>query len=704
MKTIDASWWPSSRVAEAMHACAREAGLAIDDASAVETPASVRADDDLRTWVAHVAETSGLDAEEVSCTYAELPSVVPKLGPALVPLREGSTVRYLAVLRGGRGHVRLVGPDGRTRRCRAEALVALLERASTDDRAHVAQLARLAGVPEARRARVERALLAERHGGRLVGPFVELRPHPGASGARLAKDARVGRSVVTLLAAHLAKTAALLASWYLVGRGALSGRLDAGWLVAWGLALLSTVPLGAVASWAQGRFATTAGRLLKRRLLHGALRLPLDAIRRDGVGALLGRVLESSAVEELSLGGSLAAVLATFELVLAGWVLANGAGGALSVLVLVAYVALVAACVGRYLRHARRWTDQRLELTEDLVERMVGHRTRLAQEPPERWHLEEDRLLERYLEGSRALDTARVPLELVPRGWMLVGTLTLVPALLDGADGASLAVSIGGLLLALSALGAFSNGLSQLASAWIAWERVAPLFEAATRTETPGDVETQLAQRHVASSGPVIEARALSFRYPMRERAVLRECSLVVEAGDRVLLEGASGGGKSTLAAVLAGLRSPSSGLLLLDGLDPPSVGPRGWRSRVATVPQFHENHVLSGSFAFNACLARQWPPAPEDLEELEAICEELGLGPLLDRMPGRFEQAVGDQGWQLSHGERSRLFLARALLQKDARLMVLDESFAALDPITLKRCVKTTIERAPALVVIAHP
>ena len=72
--------------------------------------------------------------------------------------------------------------------------------------------------------------------------------------------------------------------------------------------------------------------------------------------------------------------------------------------------------------------------------------------------------------------------------------------------------------------------------------------------------------------------------------------------------------------------------------------------------------------------------------------------------MPSGFEQSVGDQGWQLSHGERSRLFLARAILAKKARVWIFDESFAALDPITLERCVRAVQRRAPCLIVVAHP
>jgi ATP-binding cassette subfamily B protein len=64
------------------------------------------------------------------------------------------------------------------------------------------------------------------------------------------------------------------------------------------------------------------------------------------------------------------------------------------------------------------------------------------------------------------------------------------------------------------------------------------------------------------------------------------------------------------------------------------------------------------------------------------------GVGDLLDRIPAGLIQMVGETGWQLSHGERSGLFMARALLQ-GADLTILDESFGALDPGTLGECLR---------------
>ena len=176
----------------------------------------------------------------------------------------------------------------------------------------------------------------------------------------------------------------------------------------------------------------------------------------------------------------------------------------------------------------------------------------------------------------------------------------------------------------------------------------------------------------------------------------------MIHKGDRVLLEGPSGGGKSTLVALLSGSRAPQAGVMLLGGLDRQTLG-SAWRRRMVLAPQFHHNHVLMGTFLYNLLLGRAWPPSRADAEKAESLCRALDLGPLIDRMPGGLMQMVGETGWQLSHGERSRLFLARALLQ-GADLILLDETFSALDPETLSRSMPVVLDQTSTLVVIAHP
>jgi ATP-binding cassette subfamily B protein len=359
-------------------------------------------------------------------------------------------------------------------------------------------------------------------------------------------------------------------------------------------------------------------------------------------------------------------------------------------------------------RQSHAWIDTYREMTNGLVEQMVGHRTRLAQEDRAHWHDGEDQMLDHYVLLSAKLDRLATQLQaLIPRGWSVMGLAGVCYVIMvTQSSAAQLAISLGGMLLALQALTRLVNGMQSLISATLAWTQVGPLFQAASRASEPSllNVVWFAEGREPAEAGrPVVTARELSFRYRHQGREVLRECNLQVWSGDRLLLEGPSGGGKSTLAAVLAGLRTPESGILLLWGYDRHTMGSAAWRRRVVMVPQFHENHVLSATFAFNLLMGRRWPPRPEDLAEAEAVCRELGLGDLLDRMPSGMQQMVGESGWQLSHGECSRLYIARAILQQ-ADIIILDESFGALDPENLQRALRCVLQRASTLLVIAHP
>ncbi|MGH8497325.1 MAG: ATP-binding cassette domain-containing protein, partial [Methylococcales bacterium] len=272
-------------------------------------------------------------------------------------------------------------------------------------------------------------------------------------------------------------------------------------------------------------------------------------------------------------------------------------------------------------------------------------------------------------------------------------------------ESVELAIGVGGVLLAYRAFAGIATGLSSLARALVAWEQIAPFFRAGKEVvgfDSPYSDGRSSARQPGKVPSALLRARNLVYRYKAHGEAVISNCDLTVYRGDRLLLEGPSGGGKSTLAALLVGLRRPESGLLLVNGLDPTTLG-NLWRQQSTAAPQFHENHILSGSLAFNLLIGRRWPAPPEDIAEAEKLCRDLGLGELLEAMPSGMLQMVGETGWQLSHGERSRLFLARALLQK-APMVVLDESFAALDPETLDQCLRCALTHADTLLVIAHP
>jgi ATP-binding cassette subfamily B protein len=650
----------------------------------------------LRDAVCVKAGIEGAVTESVEVWGFRIEPLLRKAAPAIVPV-EGGAIGLLEI---GGGWATLLRRDlGVSRVEMAELARVLCAPHAGPHRAVVGKTLDACGVSGKRRERAFDAMLRDRLRYTKVTTAETLRTPAGSSFARQLREAGVLRKAALLAGAHFAQYLLWIVAWYLLGRDALSGRLDPGWLAAWALALAALVPFRLATTWLQGAVAVAGGGLLRQRLLDGALQLEPEEVRQDGAGKFLGRAIETEAIESLALSGGLMAGLAAVELVLAALVLGAGAEPALQIPALAGWTAAAGWLAWRYYGSRKEWTSARLGMTHDLVERMTGHRTRLAQEAPEDRHTEEDRAAERYVRLAERMDRDGARLTgLMPRGWLLVAMLTMAPAFLGARPlGVELAVSMGAMLLAWQALRRFTAGLANLAGAAISWKQVAPLFHASAR----GSAE---AKAVAAEAGEVVvDAKDLAFAYAGRGIRVLDGVDVQVRRGDRVLLEGESGGGKSTLVSLLTGLRTPDSGMLLAGGLDRATIGARAWRKRIASAPQFQENHVLSGPFAFNALMGRKWPANPDEMKEAEELCRELGLGPLLERMPGGMMQMVGETGWQLSQGERSRLFMARALLQ-NPELVVLDESFGALDPETLRLSLECVLRRVKTLMVVAHP
>jgi ATP-binding cassette subfamily B protein len=663
-----------------------------------EPPQPRATQEEMPEWIEAACARLSLDAELSHVRLRDVESALAHTAPALLALPDGSFGGLLGV-RGAKA--RLIATDLRIRTVVLAALrdelCATVESKFGRD---VDDLLQDCGASLVHPERVRRAFLRQRAGSAPVVLGWQMRVPPGSSFPRQMIQAGLRKRVFTFTAAYGAEYALTLGAWWLLGRAALSGRFDIGWLMAWVLMTACGLAFRAWKGASSEALAVGLGGLLKQRLMTGAVRLDPDSVRHQGSGGLLARVIEAETLESLALGGGLAALVAPIELVSAAALLWLGAGGGWHALLLAAWTGALGALIWRNQRLRAVWTEARLAMTDDLVERMSGHRTRLAQEHPSRWHAGEDQSLAAYIERSTALDRSVAHVHtLVPRLWLLTGLAALAPAFLRSSAPTSLALSIAAVLLAHRALRTLGSGLGDLAGAALAWRKVGPLFRAAAQPGEPGVM--------VASSGhtagAVLEAHELTFRYRERGEAVLRGCSLTIRRNDWILLEGASGDGKSTLASLLTGLRAPESGLLLAGGLDYRTLGEARWRRRVAYAPQSHENHIFSGSLAFNLLMGRAWPPRREDLADAQAVCRDLGLGDLLARMPAGLDQIVGESGWQLSEGERSRVFLGRTLLS-GAGLLVLDECFSALDPESLDLAYQALRRRAPAVVMVAHP
>lgn len=191
-----------------------------------------------------------------------------------------------------------------------------------------------------------------------------------------------------------------------------------------------------------------------------------------------------------------------------------------------------------------------------------------------------------------------------------------------------------------------------------------------------GEEEPQQEHGDPGGTGPaVIELRDIGFRYSPKEPFVFRKVSFVIGAGECVAITGPSGCGKSTLLSLLLGLREPTEGEIVIDGLPLRHWDKRRLRRRIGSVLQ--SDQLFIGSVQENITL---FDVQSADQRIHEAI-DACALRAVVSRLPMGEHTMIGDSP-MLSGGERQRLLLARALY-KEPRILLLDEASSHLDEAT---------------------
>jgi ATP-binding cassette, subfamily B, bacterial len=615
----------------------------------------------------------------VETIVAEFEDVLDRVrhGATTVVRVPGGLVALIAV---GRRHATLLTPLGRRVRVTTATLeCAIAESGAAATMPTIDRLLDATGVSDRARPAARLALCRAVLTGQRIEAGWTVQASAPMSWWQTARSARLGWWATAMLVGLFGSYALLLAAFAIVGQAATIGTLTRRTVATTVAVMLAAVPLRLLAGYATGRITITAGNALKQRLHAGVLAVEPDDMRHHGAGHFLSIVTEAEAVETLAASGAQNSVVALVELVAAVVALANGARALVSITLLTGWLA---ACVTVSLIVASRrleWTHARGELTAKLTEHIVGHRTRLIQGGPTLTDTtNDDAGIDTYDRLARRMDRLTGRLHAgAARGWTLAAFLVVLVWSPSGLSAGRVAVAVGGILLAAHALELLVTASTGMTDATVAWRTIRPLLH-------PPGVDS------LSSATPEhSEIRCSDVTFATNGRTLIGAVDLAIVNGDRVLIGGASGAGKSTLGELLAGVRQPTTGTI-------------AGTERVGLVPQFHANHLVSGPLAFNLLLGRAWPPTDADLDAAWQVCEELGLGPLLERMPSGLETPVGECGWQLSHGERSRVFVARTLLQATGTI-VLDESFAALDPEALRVTLATVLRRTPTVIAIAH-
>lgn len=171
-----------------------------------------------------------------------------------------------------------------------------------------------------------------------------------------------------------------------------------------------------------------------------------------------------------------------------------------------------------------------------------------------------------------------------------------------------------------------------------------------------------------------IEFEQVSFAYPDANRQALNNVSFKVCAGQTVALVGGSGGGKTTISALIPRFYSATSGSIRIDGLDIQDLALASLREHIALVSQeivlFNDTVANNIAFGTRADCTRL---------EIENAAKSANAWDFIQQLPNGLDTLIGEDGAKLSGGQRQRIAIARAIL-KNAPILILDEATSALD------------------------
>lgn len=205
--------------------------------------------------------------------------------------------------------------------------------------------------------------------------------------------------------------------------------------------------------------------------------------------------------------------------------------------------------------------------------------------------------------------------------------------------------------------------------------------------------EIQMESEKIQAS---IEIFNLSFRYADSEPYIIKNLNIFIPSGQSIAFTGASGCGKTTLLKLLLGLIEPTSGHILVGGVEINQLGRGNYRKMLGVVMQ--DDTLFSGSIAENICF---FDPLP-DYERIISCAELAAVNDEISAMPMGYSTLLGDIGTGLSGGQKQRILLARALY-KDPKILVLDEATSHLD-ISNENSVNNSIKKFELTrIIVAH-
>ncbi|OWY99429.1 Multidrug resistance protein ABC transporter, partial [Phytophthora megakarya] len=227
-----------------------------------------------------------------------------------------------------------------------------------------------------------------------------------------------------------------------------------------------------------------------------------------------------------------------------------------------------------------------------------------------------------------------------------------------------------GIMMGTGSLGQISPSITAVSKATGAAEKLFAILDTASAIDAEKEDEGIIPE----SCQGKIEAVNVNFTYPSRPEAqILRDYNVTIEPGQTVAFAGASGGGKSTLIALIERFYDPTSGTIYLDGRDVKTLNVKWLRSQIGMVSQ--EPVLFATSIFENIAMGGDNVTREEAIE----ACKLSNAHNFIMSLPENYDTLVGEKGVSLSGGQKQRVAIARAIVRKP-NILVLDEATSALD------------------------
>ncbi len=277
---------------------------------------------------------------------------------------------------------------------------------------------------------------------------------------------------------------------------------------------------------------------------------------------------------------------------------------------------------------------------------------------------------------------------------MIIGFVVLIFCVFFYAQGL---ISFGDIALFLTIASRISGPFMELESSYREVSKAAADY-AKYREVLDLPPEPDLGKESFPKDYESIDFKDISFSYPETTREVLHGVNISLKRGTKTALIGHTGSGKSTLSNLLARFYVPTSGAILIDGLDIRDISLDGYRSQFAAV--FQDTTLFNDTLRMNLAFVRDGITD----EQIRAACRDANVLEFVESLSDGFDTVVGERGLKLSGGEKQRIAIARAILA-DPRVLILDEATSALDAKT-EHLVSEALERlmeGRTSLIIAH-